>query len=313
MTEVGSGVIPDVSLHLHPAPVGVPDLLALHTDWQYSAKIRQFSIPCLVQCPLGLDSVCNIDTTAYIAPKLTVLAKEWRSRIKDPPIIPIMTLQAILHLKWFPPLKCIQVCGKAVLEIITMNTLGPSISVLLFQAASSELKPAVVEVIALSGRIGTADHDRRLLHQGPIFVSGKLLGDHSAAPLGELHRPHTSDELFTLFAINGHTRLYLQFSSAVFVRRSSAREIVLVWSFSEGLERMTLLGSCTPGQSPPFFVPRMLLRHSKTSETLRDYTGSISVSESVCYFSKVINQSTWKTILIWRSWIWAVSARRTDA
>jgi hypothetical protein len=209
MTEVGSGVIPDIALHLHPAPVGVPDLLALHTDWQYSTKIRQFSIPCLVQCPLGLDSVCNIDATAYIAPKLTVLAKERRSGVKDPPIILIMALQAILHLKWLPLLECVHVRGKALLQIITMNALSPSISALLFQAASSELEPAVVEVIALSGRIGTPNHDRRLLHQSLIFVSGKSVGDHCAGPLGELHRPLTSDELFTLLAISGHTGLYL--------------------------------------------------------------------------------------------------------
>lgn len=47
----------------------------------------------------------------------------------------------------------------------------------------------------------------------------------------------------------------------------------------------------SPLSRNPVFVPRVRLRHSKTSETLRDYTGSISVSQSVCYFSKVINQS----------------------
>jgi hypothetical protein len=53
-----------------------------------------------------------------------------------------------------------------------MNTLGPFISILLFQAAPSELKPAVVEIIALSIRIGAPNHDRRLLHQDPVLVSG---------------------------------------------------------------------------------------------------------------------------------------------
>ena len=40
MAEFGSGMIPDIALHLHPDSVGSPDLLAVHTDWQDSTKIR---------------------------------------------------------------------------------------------------------------------------------------------------------------------------------------------------------------------------------------------------------------------------------
>ena len=43
------------------------------------------------------------------------------------------------------------------------------------------------------------------------------------------------------------------------------------------------------------FVPLMLLP-PETSETLRDYAGSFSSFENVCYFSKVINQPPRKTI-----------------
>jgi hypothetical protein len=78
-----------------------------------------------------------------------------------------------------------------------MNTLSPLISVLLFQAPPSELEPAVVAIIALSIGIDAPDHGRRLLHQGPVLVSGKLLRDPSAEPEGELHCTNTTPLIIT--------------------------------------------------------------------------------------------------------------------
>jgi hypothetical protein len=159
---------------LHPAAVSLPDLLAPHTYGQYSAKIRQFPIPGFVQRALGLDSVCYIDATADVALEVLALVKKRRAAIEDPPVFPIMPLQPVFHLKWLPLPKGVQVSGKAALEIVTMNTLCPLISVLLFHAAPSEAEPTVVEIVALSSRIGAPDHDRRLFHQDLVLVSGNL-------------------------------------------------------------------------------------------------------------------------------------------
>jgi hypothetical protein len=169
MAEVGSGVMSNVKLQLYPATVGLPDLFAPHTDWQYPAKICQFPVPRLVQRTLGLDLVCNVDAAPDIALELVLLAIKWRTPVEDPPVLSIMTLEPIFHLKYFLLVKCIAVHSKAVLEIAGMNTVGPSVPVLLFQTAPPELEPAVVEIIALSTRVGTPDHKRGLLHQDLIL------------------------------------------------------------------------------------------------------------------------------------------------
>ena len=73
---VTSRVVPEIKLHFHPGAVGSPDLLTLHTHWQYSAKVRQFSIPRLVQCESSFDSLSHIDATADVAEELSRLAKK---------------------------------------------------------------------------------------------------------------------------------------------------------------------------------------------------------------------------------------------
>src|SRR5579872_6756973 len=125
MTEVGSRMIPDILFQLNPAAVRPLDLSAIHTNWQYSAKIRQFLIPGLVLCALGLYSLRDVDAAAYVAEELMVLIEEWGTPVENPTVLSIMTPQSIFHLKWFPLPKCISVSGKAPLEIFRMNTLGP--------------------------------------------------------------------------------------------------------------------------------------------------------------------------------------------
>src|SRR5215467_860809 len=81
-------VIPDIPLQLHPTAIGSLDLLALHTNRQYSTKTRQLAIPGLIQGALGLDSVCHIDATADIAEELIVLAEERSTPVEYPAIFP---------------------------------------------------------------------------------------------------------------------------------------------------------------------------------------------------------------------------------
>jgi hypothetical protein len=73
-----------------------------------------------------------------------------------------MTLQPVFHLKWHPLPKRVQISRKAAPTVFMMNSLSPLISGLLFWAASSELEPAVIAVVALSIGIDAPDHDRRL-------------------------------------------------------------------------------------------------------------------------------------------------------
>ena len=107
MAEIGSRVVPDIIFQLHPASVALSDTLALHADWQYSTKIRQLPIPCLIQRPLRFDSVCNIYAATDVALELTLITKERRPSVEDPPIVSIMTLQPILHLERSSLFKCV--------------------------------------------------------------------------------------------------------------------------------------------------------------------------------------------------------------
>jgi len=90
VTEISMRVIPDIPLQLHPTAIGSLDLLALHTNRQYSTKTRQLAIPGLIQGALGLDSVCHIDATADIAEELIVLAEERSTPVEYPAIFPIV-------------------------------------------------------------------------------------------------------------------------------------------------------------------------------------------------------------------------------
>src|SRR5215469_8473775 len=113
MTEVGSSVASDVEFHLHPASISLLYSFALHADRQYSTKVRQFSLPSLIQCPLRLNSIRHIDAASDVAQELAIPAKERRSSVEDPPIYSIMALQPVFHLKWSSFSKCVKVGVKA--------------------------------------------------------------------------------------------------------------------------------------------------------------------------------------------------------
>lgn len=170
MTEISVGVIPDIPFQLHPAAIGLPNPLALHTNGQYPSKTRQFPIPGLIQGPLCFDAVCNINATTDIAEELVAFAEEGGAPVEYPAVFPIVTLQPVFHFKWFAVLKRFTVRGKAVLEIFRMDTLSPLISVLLVHTASSKLEPSVVEVVTLRGCVGPPDLDRGLFHQNLVLT-----------------------------------------------------------------------------------------------------------------------------------------------
>jgi len=58
-----------------------------------------------------------------------------------------------------------EIAGDAAVEVVGMNAGGPAVSELLFQAASGEFQPGVVEIGAAGVQAGTPDQRRKALEK----------------------------------------------------------------------------------------------------------------------------------------------------
>src|ERR1700720_307648 len=82
----------------------------------------------------------------------------WRATVHDPAIFTVISSQAILHRERLPGIKRTLVDFKAVLQVIRMNTFGPTIAQFLLRCSASKVEPAFVEEGAKLVRARHPDH-----------------------------------------------------------------------------------------------------------------------------------------------------------
>ncbi len=91
--------------------------------------------------------------------------------IENPAVNAVMPQKAVLHFKRFMTGKGALPDANAVVKVIDMNTLGPSVAVLIFHTSAGEFEPAVVEPVAHSGSVGTPDQCRCTFQDVQIVIS----------------------------------------------------------------------------------------------------------------------------------------------
>src|SRR5206468_5857222 len=74
------------------------------------------------------------------------------------------------HLERLPTVEVLEVVRDAAVEIVGVDTLGPTVAHFLLERTAGEVEPGVIEVVALAVDAGAPHHDRRVFYEQPIFA-----------------------------------------------------------------------------------------------------------------------------------------------
>src|SRR6185437_5958628 len=127
---------------------------------------------------LRLDPLGHVNAASDITSELPVLTEVGAAPVENPAVLAVVTLQAVVHLEHFTPGKCAQVRLQAKLQIVRVHAFSPAVPHLLVHGPSAELKPAIVEVVALGREIRAPDQNGRLLYKDFVLVSGEPIRLH---------------------------------------------------------------------------------------------------------------------------------------
>jgi hypothetical protein len=110
-------------------------------------------------------AIMYVETTSDIPNKCAIVQKPWRAIVADPSILTVVSPQTVLHSERQPSVKGFGVDFQAVLQVVWMDTIRPSVSDLLFDFASGKFEPASIEACAEFVDIRHPHHDRGGINQ----------------------------------------------------------------------------------------------------------------------------------------------------
>ena len=94
---------------------------------------------------LGAFAVGDVEDGADIAKEFTVLGKTRDALVVDPAILAVVPAQPIFDFEWLPHIERVVTDVEAMLAIVGMHAVYPSVAELLLDLAPGELEPSLIE------------------------------------------------------------------------------------------------------------------------------------------------------------------------
>src|SRR6185312_9880461 len=103
VSEVGLGMVCDISFNRLPFAGWIVDFLAGAANPEEPAQFRQFPLLRFLEGPLGQDALGHVDAASDVALEGAVIGIEWNATVEDPAIFAVSALQPIVHFENFAP------------------------------------------------------------------------------------------------------------------------------------------------------------------------------------------------------------------